>query len=420
MNKIVQTVLSLSPKGRDMITALQVSSALRNPKTREDLKKKVNQIAQKNKSLTESSIENWRTAHQVALNVENPQRSELHRIYRDTLLDLHLKAVWGARLEMVLKSKFVLKDENGNEDTEATKLLKKSWFLKYMTYAMESRLWGHSLIQFDERDKETGLFTKVSLVDRDHVKPEKGIVTKEATDEKGWSYLPGGPFYPWVVPVGEKDDLGLLLELTPAAISKKYMGQFWDEFGEIFSVPIRIGRTNTSNKDNVDKMAGILEEMGRSAWGVLDNDSSIEIVETGKKDAYQVYDKRIERANGEMSKAIAGQTMVFDDGSSKSQAEVHLEIFEQISNADRRFLMFHMNEELIPFLIMHGYPFEGLEFEWNDENELSFDEQLSIDKWLAEVFEMEIDYFQTRYTGSIKGVKQIGAASSGGDGAPGK
>ena len=333
-------------------------------------------------------------------------------MYHDALLDGHLRAAWGVRLEMILKSKFVLVDENGNENPDATKLLNKSWFLDFITYVMESKLWGHSLIQFTEM--VNGEFSAIDIVPREHVKPELKLVVKEPNDEKGWSYLEP-PFSQYCLSVGKSKDLGILLQCAPNAISKKYMGQFWDEFAEIFSVPIRIGKTNTQNVAAVTKLSQTLADMGRSAYGVLDNDSSIEIKETSKTDAYMVYDKRIERCDNENSKLIFGQTMLMDNGSSRSQAEVHKELAEMISDSDRRFVMFYMNEVALAFFAMHGYPVAGLSFKWDDENELDFEQQLKVDQWLINHFEVDLEYYKGKYNGQITGYKKTAAPIGGGD-----
>jgi hypothetical protein len=153
-------------------------------------------------------------------------------------------------------------------------------------------------------------------------------------------------------------------------------------------------------------MSSTLANMGRSAWGVVDRESEIEIIETSKKDAYMVYDKRMDRCDKEISKRVYGQTMLMDNGSSLSQSEVHMKLAEQISDADRRFLTFHMNERLIPFLTKHGYPFENLTFKYDDSQELSFEEQLKVDQWLIQYFEVELDYFKDQYNSKIKDFKK--------------
>lgn len=49
----------------------------------------------------------------------------------------------------------------------------------------------------------------------------------------------------WCVEAGKADDLGLLLKLSQQTIPQKNMLAFWDQFGELFGMPIRIGKTTT-------------------------------------------------------------------------------------------------------------------------------------------------------------------------------
>lgn len=393
-------------------TQKEIINMITDPSKREDLRGKVNQIALQTKSLTEQDVQKWRSSHATALNVDNPQRGFLYALYHDVMLDGHLKAAWMVRTEMILKSKFVLVDDKGKEDTEKTQLLQRSWFMDYLMLAMDSKPWGHTLVQFTERRGNE--FSKIDLVPREHVKPEKAIITREPADEKGWSYLEP-PFSQYCVSIGKSNDFGFLLEASPLIISKKYMGQFWDQFAEVFAVPIRIAKVPEGNTTAQNKAAQMLEDMGRAPWGVFGTDTDIQIVETAKQDSFNVYDKRMDRIDREISKLVFGQTMLMDNGSSLSQAQVHQQLAEMISDSDRRFLATHMNEALIPFLITHGYPFNGLQFKWDDANELSFEEQLKVDQWLVQNFEVDLEYFKEKYNGKIVGYKATAAPIGGGD-----
>ena len=83
-------------------------------------------------------------------------------------------------------------------------------------------------------------------------------------------------------------------------------------------------------------------------------ETEIEFVESGKSDSYNVYDKRIDRANSELSKLVIGQTMTIEDGSSLSQSQTHLEVFENLVESDRDMLRDIVNNQLLPRMIRHG------------------------------------------------------------------
>ena len=106
---------------------------------------------------------------------------------------------------------------------------------------------------------------------------------------------------------------------------------YWDAFGEIFGMPIRIGKTASRDPKDIDRAEKFLAEMGALSWGLFPEGTEIEIKETTRGDAFNVYDRRIERANSEMSKGILNQTMTIDDGSSYSQSQTHLDIFKTLS-----------------------------------------------------------------------------------------
>ena len=109
-----------------------------------------------------------------------------------------------------------------------------------------------------------------------------------------------------------------------------------------------VGATSQNPADR-KQIEVMLEEMGAAGWALFPEGTTIDIKESSRGDAYNVYDKRIDRANSEMSKGVVGQTMTVDDGSSKSQSETHLEVFENLCAADAKLIAYVINDDLIPF-----------------------------------------------------------------------
>lgn len=410
MNRIFESLIESTSWGRKATEAIEFKNVVSKNLSRKKAVKATAKIASKFAGLKESDIRQWRQAHQMALLTKKPSRTELYRIYKDALLNDHLKSVVKVRLEKLLKSEFQIVDaKTGEIDTEVAELFKRSWFWQFLTYSWNANLFGFSLIQFGDLVESNSGIIDYEICDveefpREHAKPEQGIIVRQPNDANGWDYRKG-TLSEWLIEVGDKKDLGLLLEACPLAISNKYMGIFWDEFAEMFAAPIRVAKVNSSQETERSKAADMLESMGRNAWGVFDQDTDIEIVESNKKDAYLVYDKRMERNEKGMSKLVLGNTMTVDDGSSHSQSQVHEQVTSDIVDSDKREIMFLINEKLIPFLIKKGYPLEGKKFKWDQSEKLSIIEHAEIDKWLIDYFDIEVDYFKNKYNSSITGYK---------------
>lgn len=371
-------------------------------------KKMTVQIDELTKRLTAQKIEDWRYANQVAIDVENPKRNRLLAIYDDAMHDLHLKGAIRNRKLAVLSKPFKIVDAEGEKEIDLTALLRSKWFKQFLSFSLDARFWGHSLIQFDDIQRAPKLkFKGCEVVPREHVMPEFRVIVKNADDEakKGMDYTQP-PFSYWCLEVGDKKDLGELNSCCKEFISKKYILQFWDQFAEIFGMPLRIGKTNSRNPKDHAQIEDMLEQMGAAAWGVFPEGTTIEFQRDAKTDSYNVYDKRIDRANSEMSKAILGQTMTMDNGSSKSQAQVHENVADEIADADRDWLHDIVNDELLPFLIMHGYPLEGYEFKWDDTYEYTPGEMMEIEQMLLQYYDVDPEYFMDKYNVTLLGPKQ--------------
>lgn len=326
------------------------------------------------------------------------------------MLDAHLSGCIGQRKGKTLQKDFRLVGQDGKENAEATELLQQEWFSDFMDLALDSRFWGPTLIQLgDIVNDENGImrYDGVELVPRKHVVPEYGVVVKSPGDDwrGGISYVEGD-FANWVIPVGKGRDLGLLLKCCPSCISKKNMLAFWDMFGEIFGLPMRVAHTSSPDEEERRRVENALETMGTAFWGLFPEGTDIEIKETSRGDAYNVYDKRVDRCNSELSKAILMQTMTIDSGSSLSQSEVHLEIFERVTESDAAMVANVVNGRLLPLMVRHGFPVQGLRFQWNNAASYTPAEQREIERLLLEYYEIPPEYFTDKYGVQISGARE--------------
>ena len=376
-------------KGKRQSVQSQVSSgnALVLAKDQQRVKKMLIELATQSQALTKKDIKDWRSAWQMALNVENPSRQRLYDIYTDVDADMHLSGAVEQRKNKVLRKSFKLVDSKGKENPEATEMLETKWFKDLLMYALDSRYWGHSLIELGDIIEVDGKrsYNGVKLIPRKHVIPEYGVITIEPGDEpkKGISYRDGN-ITDWVIEAGSDNNLGLFLKCAAHTIPKKNMLAFWDQFGEIFGMPIRIGKTTSRDPKEHSKIEALLDGMGAAPWALFPDGTEIEIKETTRGDAFNIYDRRIERANSELSKGVLNQTMTLDSGSSLSQSEVHLNIFEEVVDRDADMIRDIINDQLLPRMIKHGFKLQGLRFCWDETVDYTPEQQVAFETMIAE------------------------------------
>lgn len=353
---------------------------------------------------TRKDINQWRTALQQAENVENPKRLLLYNLYDEVTLDAHLTNEIEKRKLSITGADFVLYDQNGEPKNDETVLLKKAWFYQLVEYAMDSRFWGHSLVEATKIDGD-GKIAEVALVPRRHVIPEKGLVTVNQGDEKGTPFRENPKYTPWLFEFGKHDDLGLINKCVPHVLFKRFAQSAWSEYCEIFGMPARVAKTNTVDTKNLNRLEEMMENMGTAAWAIIHNDESIEWLETTNADG-AVYKGLMELSAAEISKAINGSVIgEASQGGSRSKEEVGLKIQDKISMGDMRWLEGIINEMVLPKLAALGYPVEGLTFEFIREKDLK--SQWDIVGGILTHFDVEEEYIIDTFGVPVTGKKEV-------------
>lgn len=365
------------------------------------LKKVVIELQQESRRLVEHDLSAWRSACQMAKNFDEPNRLRLYNIYDDVNLDLHLSGTIEQLNGYVKARSFKFIDSKGAENEDAAKIFDQEWFKDLLNYHLDARYWGHSLVQLGDiitADNGLPAYSEVTLIPREHVIPEKGRVTKMRGDSwKNGVNFREAPFTDWLIECGRKDDLGLFEKAAMQTIPKKYALAFWDTFAEMFGIPIRIAKTSSRDEDERSKMANMMENMGAKAWGVFDESTDIELVESSKSDAYNVYDKRVDRANSELSKLVLLQTMTIDDGSSLSQSKTHMDVLRNLIESLCDGVRDMVNNKLLPRMVRHGFPVSGLRFEWDDPTDYTPEQQKAFEEMILNHYDVPGKYFEDKY-----------------------
>ena len=246
-------------------------------------------------------------------------------------------------------------------------------------------------------------YDSVRLIPRKHVIPEyHRIITSLHQDWQSGIDYHDPVFAPYLIEVGQPDCLGLFLKAATQTIPKKNALAFWDTFAEIFGMPMRIARTTSRDDKELAKMEKMMADMGTEGWGIFQQGTEIEVVESSKGDAFNVYDKRIDRANSELSKLVIGQTMTIEDGSSLSQSQTHLEVFKNLVEADCDLIRDMVNNQLLPRMVLHGFPVQGKHFEWDYSVDYTPEQQRQYEELVLNNYEVDPSYFAEKYNMPVK------------------
>ena len=293
---------------------------------------------------TRQDLQVWRSAIAIADSVHNPNRTELYRGYQDAVLDAHVKAVISQRMAMTLSKPFCIYDEKGEKLDDWTEKFNRPGMAQVYKYVLESVYWGHSLIQLGDIVDDT--FVKPKLVPRQNVNPEKEIVKPITSGQVGIPYNKA-PYKNWTLEASG-DGYGLLNSIMPCWIMKKNNMNSWASYSERFGEPIVLLKLTTGDNDKREQARDELMDQGGGMVAVLDEDQEVEFVEANTGTGYNTYKDLLEESNKEISKVVLGGTMTVEDGSSRSQAEVHERVAEDKMKEDIELLESVINSELLP------------------------------------------------------------------------
>ena len=410
----------LTPSKGDTLTTPYGTFNLAKNEDRKRLKRMTVSMQLTTDALTRKDIADWRRAWQMAINVDSPNRQYLYDIYRDVDADAHLSGCVRQRQGFVMAKSFKLTDDKGDEQEEAKHYFDQAWFKQLCRLTLDSVEWGHSLIELGDVITDGDgcpCYSGVRLLPRKHVIPEKGrILTSLGQDWTTGIDYRSAPFTDWLIEAGRPDDLGLYLKAALHTIPKKNMLAFWDTFGEIFGMPMRIAKTSSRDPGELNRLNDMLMKAGASQTAVMPIDTEMQFIESTRGDAYNVYNQRVDRANSELSKLIIGQTMTIEDGSSLSQSQTHLQVFQNLVEEDADMLRDVVNNQLIPRMERHGFPVKGLRFEWDEAVDYTPEQQVAYETMVADRYEVDPQYFADKYSMPVGERRSYAMPDGGGDG----
>lgn len=370
------------------------------------------QIIQQFKDRSRAELSKWQQAIDAAGNPENPQWGPLQDLFDNLQMDGHLIAVMGLRKAATLSSKFDIKDKRTKKALpELTELLETEWFYQIMEHVIDSVFKKYSVIELVDPTS-----MKWDLIPRRNCVPQKGLMLFESNGDKG-IYYTDPSLSKNVLEVKSLHSFGLLNDIVPQLIWKRNAQQAWADFGECFGIPLVTAETTKTDQKDLDKLEASLRALGQAAQAILPQGTKITIHDSATKgDPHKIFLEQIKTTNSEISKAIVGGTMIVDDGSSRSQSEVHERMLNtKIAEFDRRTVEFFVNGKLLPLLRQWGYKFpDTCQFVFDRTEQLSLSELWDIVEGILADHDVDIQWISETFNIPIIGKKApVGAAPSG-------
>lgn len=184
------------------------------------------------------------------------------------------------------------------------------------------------------------------------------LVLRTASAPQG-ERLPTRKF--WMFQTGADHDdapygLGLGHWLYWPVFFKRNGIKFWLIFLEKFGQPTAKGTyPSTASTDERSKLLQALEAISTESGVIVPEGMMVELLEAARSGTAD-YTALHDRMNAAISKVIVGQTMTGDQGSSRAQAQVHMEVRQDLVKADADLVCESFNLTVARWLTQWNFP----------------------------------------------------------------
>lgn len=357
-----------------------------------------------------------RTATDACESIYNYDRSLLHDVFREVEKDAYLHSQWTSRKMKTKEKPFKFCSDSGEENEDITKMFETQWFYDFIDAALDSKYWGFTLIEFgplvngefqDYKVKTqagTKYYNAITVLDRDFVKPELGIITQNTGAATGIS-IDDPKYADYLMMVcSDFRDHGILGKASKHVLFKDNALGNWSEWAEVFGMDKRIGFTNASGNDRTNFIKAI-RDMGSNAYGVFSETDKVEYIGTQRVDAYKVYENLINYTDGQSAKLVWGQDVV-SNNTGKVVGTVGENIANMYGENDAKLIANLVNKSLLPMMANLGFDSQGTYFKWDSTEKLTLSDRAVVDKAISDMgFQHDPNYINNTYGTNVE-VKQ--------------
>lgn len=171
---------------------------------------------------------------------------------------------------------------------------------------------------------------------------------------------PAKPPYFWHIATGADNDdepygLGLAHWCYWPTLFKRHGIGFWLTFLEKFGMPTGVGTfPANATAGEINKLLGAIQAIRTDSGVAIPEGMKIDLLEAARSGSAD-YEKLHDKMDEAIAKAILGQTMTTDNGSSQAQADVHMDVRQDIVKADADLICESFNQGPIRWLSMFNF-----------------------------------------------------------------
>ena len=318
-----------------------------------------------------ADISLWRNGLDEWEDIYYPDRTSTIQLYREILNDDTVSGYIESTKNRILANSFDVVDKNGNIIEDKHLLFDRDWFEQLVEHFVIAELIGYRLIEVmplkrGEIDPINDFF---NIPDHYLIPEWRRIMRGEGNHGDMISYDPK-PLE--LIEFGDPFSKGLLNSIAPLYIYKKNAMAYWSVYQSKFGVPPILAKTDLGNEQGVQDLSEFLGQMASNSFAIVDTNDQIEKIQMGSTDGYLTFREMIIQFDSAIRKRLEGQTMTSDDGSSRSQAEVHertgdLWFYGRMQKFKRL-----VNNQIVPLLASYG-------FDISETDRIRFHESKDID-----------------------------------------
>lgn len=299
---------------------------------------------------TRRDIADWKRALTLAERVNEPRFYQLIDIYNEIADDALLSSQINNRFERSIARQFEL-TVNGKVDEQATNQLRHISIMQDLIKAiLESELYGVSLVELSMSNNQH----QMSIINRRNIDPINARVYFDALQPNYADYRLLPEYGAYILEFNA-EHIGLLNKCVPHILFKKFAQSCWSELCEIYGIPPRFIKTNTSDPEMLDRAEQMVSEMGAAAGFVIDTTEEFQFAQ-GTSTNGDVYNNLIRLCSNEISMLISGAILGQDTANGNySREESNSAILARLIESDQRMVEMYMNSIVLPAMRRIGW-----------------------------------------------------------------